>query len=70
MRELNPDGDEDADEDADEVTEGWDISYADDHAGQFRSGHPDTAAGRKSIVIGRLTGGAKHHHHRRTAGGP
>ena len=48
-------------EDADEVTDGSHISQADDHAGQFRTGQPDTAARRKPGGIGQLTGGAKHH---------
>jgi hypothetical protein len=60
MREPNPDGNDDADEDDDEVTEGWQISHADDHAGQFRFDHPDTAARRQPI--GQLPDGAKHHH--------
>ena len=50
------------DPDGAEDTRAWPIiSQVDDHAGQFRSGQPDTAARRKPGGIGQLTGGAKHH---------
>jgi len=42
-------------------TQAWHIiSQADDHADQFPFGQPDTAARRKPVGIGQLTGGAKH----------
>jgi hypothetical protein len=54
------------DQDAVEVTDGSHLSQGDDHAGQFRSGQPDTAARRKPVGTGQLIDRAKHH--RRTGG--
>jgi hypothetical protein len=48
-------------EDAVEVTAGCHVRQADDHAGQLRSGQPDTAARREPVVTGQLIGRAKHH---------
>ena len=61
MRELNPDGVFDRVEDTVEDTRGRHVGHADEHPGQFRFGHPDTAARRKPVVIGQLSGGTKHH---------
>ena len=73
MREPNPDDVEypveypveDTVEDTVENTQGWHRSHADDHAGKFPFGHPDTAARRKPvvivIVIGQRAGDAKNH---------
>ena len=60
MRELDPDGVGGRVEGTVEDTKGRHIGHADEHPGQFRFGHPDTAARRQPI--GQLPDGAKHHH--------
>ena len=65
MREPNPDDVEypveDTVEDTVENTQGWHRSHADDHAGKFPFGHPDTAARRKPVVIGQRAGDGKNY---------
>ncbi len=77
MPEPNPGGIEynveDTVEDTVENAQGWHRSHADDHAGKFRFGHPDTAARRKPVIVtvivtGQHAGDAKSH--RRIDGQP
>jgi hypothetical protein len=52
---MRPDGNEDTVE----VTDGSNISQADEHTGQFRPRQPDTAVRREPVVTGQLVGRAK-----------